>query len=301
MHPYLPEEFEHSVVLRIGGQEHAFLPRVLPIRDPYGNSLGAALLLSDVTRFRLLDRVKSDLVATVSHELKTPLTSIRLDHHLLLEEAAGPLTGKQVELLLDARENSDRLLEMVNRLLDLARLEEGRQYLELWPESPKSLLEAAADSVRPRAEDQKVDLDVQVAPDLPKIKVDAQRLGHAFSNLLDNALQHTPRGGRIVLSAAPDGDSVVLAVADTGEGIPEQYLPEVFDRFFRIPGQSKRTGTGLGLAIVREIVTAHGGTVTCKSQAGQGATFTIRVPAVAAETATADAWKESTSVRSSLA
>jgi PAS domain S-box-containing protein len=284
MCPYLPEEFERSVVLRVDGQEHVFLPRVLPIRDPYGNSLGAALLLSDVTRFRLLDQVKSDLVATVSHELKTPLTSIRLDHHLLLEEAAGPLTEKQVELLLDARDNSDRLLEMVNRLLDLARLEEGRPYLELKPESPAALLHDAAEAVGPRAADQDVAVDVRVARELPMVNVDIQRLGHALGNLLNNALEHTSRGGDITLSAAADGDSVLFSVADTGSGIPAEYLPHVFERFFRIPGQSKVSGTGLGLAIVREIVTAHGGTVACESQPGKGTTFYIRLPARRAET-----------------
>src|SRR5205807_9987636 len=140
------------------------------------------------TRFRLLDQVKSDLVATVSHELKTPLTSVRLAHHLLLEEAVGPLTPKQTELLLDARDNAERLLSRVNSLLDLARLEEGREFLELRPELPKGVLERAADTVRPRAEDKGVAVVVEAPPELPPIAVDSERLGHALDNLLDNAL-----------------------------------------------------------------------------------------------------------------
>ena len=124
--PYLPEEFDRVVVAHASeGEERTFLPQVLPIRDPYGNTLGAAVVLDDVTRFRLLDQIKSDLVATVSHELKTPLTSIRLVLHLLLEETVGPLTPKQTELLLDARDNAERLLAWSNNLLDLARLEHG--------------------------------------------------------------------------------------------------------------------------------------------------------------------------------
>src|SRR5262249_28867716 len=114
--PYLAEGFDRAVAFAINGQDHFFLPRLLPIRDPYGNTLGAALLLQDVTRFRLLDEVKSNLVATVSHELKTPLTSIRLAVHLLLEETVGPLTPKQIELLLDARDNAERLLARVENL-----------------------------------------------------------------------------------------------------------------------------------------------------------------------------------------
>jgi two-component system, NtrC family, sensor histidine kinase KinB len=279
LHPYVPEELGRAILLRVDGQERIFLPRVFPISDPYGNTLGAALLLSDVTRFRLLDQVKSDLIATVSHELKTPLTSIRLDHHLLLEEAAGPLTQKQVELLLDARDNSERLLSMVNNLLDLARIEAGSQYLELKPESPALLLKTAAEAIRPRADDKDVNVELKIEPNLPPIDVDAQRLGHALGNLLDNALNHTGRGGRISLSAGAAGGEVTIAVADTGSGIPPEYLPHVFDRFFRIPGQSKVSGTGLGLAIVREIVTAHGGTINCESRPGEGTVFNIRLPA----------------------
>jgi PAS domain S-box-containing protein len=277
--PYLPEEFDRAVTLRLDGQDRSLLPRVLPIRDPYGFTLGAAVLLEDVTRFRLLDQVKSDLVATASHELKTPLTSVRLALHLLLEEAVGPLTPKQAELLLDARDNAERLLAMVNNLLDLARLEQGREHLQLRPEPPRALLQAAAETVRPRAEDKGVAVAVDAPDDLSLVAVDDQRLGHALGNLLDNALTYTERGGRITLSAAAEGDRVILAVADTGVGIPPEHLPHVFERFFRIPGRSQGSGTGLGLAIVREIVTAQGGTITCTSQPGEGTVFRLSLPA----------------------
>jgi signal transduction histidine kinase len=276
--PYLPEGFERVVVLRMNGQDHFFLPHLLPIRDPYGNTLGAAVQLQDVTRFRLLDQVKSDLVATVSHELKTPLTSIRLALHLLLEESLGPLTAKQTELLLDARDNAERLLARVNNLLDLTRLERGREQLGLRAEAPADLLQAAAEAIRPRAEDKGVAVAVETPPDLPPVAADAQRLGHALGNLLDNALTYTDRGGRILLSAAATGNAVTLTVADTGAGIPAEYLPRIFDRFFRVPNQSQRTGTGLGLAIVREIITAHGGTVSCTSAPGAGTTFRLTLP-----------------------
>jgi signal transduction histidine kinase len=273
--PYRPDGLGQVVVMTLGGQEHFFLPRVLPIADPYGNTLGAAVLLLDVTRFRLLDQVKSDLVATVSHELKTPLTSIRLVVHLLLEETVGPLTPKQAELLLDARDNAERLLTMINNLLDLARLEEGRVRLQRVPESPAALLRSAAEAIRPRAEDKEVAVAVEAADDLPPVAVDAERLGHALRNLVDNALAHTDRGGRITLGAARADGAVVLSVADTGVGIPPEHLPHLFERFSRVPGRSPESGTGLGLAIVREIVTAHGGSITCESRPGEGATFRI--------------------------
>jgi NtrC-family two-component system sensor histidine kinase KinB len=276
--PFLPEEFDRAVTFRVDGRDRSFLPRLLPIRDPYGQSLGAAVLLEDVTRFRLLDQVKSNLVATASHELKTPLTAVRLAVHLLLEETVGPLTPKQTELLVDARDNAERLLAMVNNLLDLAHLEQGEEHLDLRPEAPADLLRTAADTVRPRAEDKQVAVVVEAADDLPRVAANAFRLGHALDNLLDNALTYTNRGGRITLSATAAGDHVTLAVADTGIGIPPEYLARVFERFFRIPGQSLGTGTGLGLAIVREVVLAHGGTVTCASQPGSGTVFRLTLP-----------------------
>ncbi len=276
--PYQPEGLGQVVVLALGGQEHFFLPRVLPIADPYGNTLGAAVLLLDVTRFRLLDQVKSDLVATVSHELKTPLTGIRLVVHLLLEEAVGPLTPKQTELLLDARDNAERLLTMIDNLLDLARIEEGRVRLQRVSESPASLLRSAAEAIRPRAEDKEVAVAVEAPDGLPPVAIDVERMGHALGNLLDNALAHTERGGRITLGAAAEDGAVVLSVTDTGVGIPPEHLPHLFERFSRVPGQSGGGGTGLGLAIVRQIVTAHGGSITCESRPGEGTTFRITLP-----------------------
>lgn len=275
---YLPEGFDRVIPLGAGNAERIVLPRILTIRDPYGHTLGAAVLLQDVTRLRLLDQVKSNLVATASHELKTPLTSIRLAVHLLLEETTGPLTAKQTDLLLDARENCERLLAMVNNLLDLARLEQGRRQLDLQAVSPADLLQSAADALRPRAQDKGVELVVETPPGLPRVAVDAQRLGHALGNLLDNALACTDRGGRITVSATADADAVVLSVADTGCGIPAEHLPHVFEKFFRVPGQNRGGGTGLGLAIVHEIVTAHQGTVGCESQPGVGTTFRLHLP-----------------------
>jgi signal transduction histidine kinase len=277
-HHFLPEGFEHALLLGSGGMQRTFLPRIVTIRDHHGDLLGAAALLQDVTRLRLLDEVKSNLVATVSHELKTPLTGVRLAIHMLLEEAAGPLNAKQVELLLDARENSERLLEMVENLLSLARLEQGSRQLDLHPESPLALLQAAADYVRPRAQDKGVAIHVEVPPGLSEVPVDAGRLGTALGNLVDNSLTYTDRGGSIALSAEAGPGTLTLAVADTGVGIPPEHLPHVFEKFFRVPGQSRAGGTGLGLAIVHEVVTAHGGSIRCESEAGRGTVFRITLP-----------------------
>jgi signal transduction histidine kinase/HAMP domain-containing protein len=276
--PHLPEGFDRTIPLRSHEGERFFLPRILPIRDPSGATLSAAVLLEDVTRFRILDEVKSNLVATVSHELKTPLSGLRLVVHLLLEETVGPLTPKQLELLLDARDNTERLLVMINNLLDLARVQEGRRQLELQSVLPCDLLSAVAEEFRPRAVDKGVELIVDAAPDLRAVAVDPMQVGHALHNLLDNALTYTPRGGRITLSAAAADAGITLSVADTGPGIPPEHLPHIFERFFRVPGRSGTGGTGLGLAIVREIAMAHGGTAAVESRVDEGTVFRITLP-----------------------
>jgi PAS domain S-box-containing protein len=277
--PYLTESFDQTVSFQAGGAERSYLPQVRPIRDSHGNILGAAVVLDDVTRFRLLDRFKSDLVATASHELKTPLTSIRLAVHVLLEEAVGPLEPKQIELLLDARENTERLLRIIESLLALARLEHG-ETLQLQPESPAALVRAAAEAAASRAEDKHIQIVVEADEGLPQVEVDPVQFGHALGNLLNNALGYTESGGRVTLSAAATQNGKVhLSVADTGVGIPVESLPHVFTRFFRVPGQGRPPGTGLGLTIVREIVLAHRGEITCESEPGKGTTFHILLPA----------------------
>lgn len=275
---YQPDQFDEAVSFRLGGEDRTYLPQLRPISDPEGNTLGAAVVLNDVTRFRLLDQFKSDLVATVSHELKTPLTAVRLAVHVLLEETVGPLTAKQTELLVDARDSAERLLALIEQLLALAKLQRADPR-PLRPEDPVELLRRAADAVRPRAEDKHVELELVVGAPVPPVAVDPERMDQALGNLLNNALAYTPAGGKVTLSAELVDGRVVLSVADTGVGIPAEYLPQMFSQFFRIPGQSEEGGTGLGLAIVKEVVTAHRGEVTCESEPGKGTTFRISLPA----------------------
>jgi PAS domain S-box-containing protein len=277
--PALTETFEQAVFFRMGGEDHAYLPQVRPIRDPYGGTLGAAVVLNDVTRFRLLDEVKTNLVATVSHELKTPLAGLRLALHLLLEETVGPLEPRQVELLVDARDNAERLLRTIEQLLALARLEQGWKALQVRPVPPADLLRSAADEAAPRAEAKHLRLTVEVGPDLLPVAADQVRLGAALDNLVDNAIAFTDPGGAVTLSAAADGDGRVrLTVADTGVGIPAEHLPHLFEKFYRVPGGDRPGSTGLGLAIVREVVQAHGGDVSVESEPGRGTAFHVTLP-----------------------
>jgi two-component system, NtrC family, sensor histidine kinase KinB len=255
------------------GEERYFRPQAVPILDNERQPTGIILVLQDVTQLRQQDEMKRGVISTVSHQLKTPLTSIRMAIHLLLEERVGPLAEKQVELLLAAREDSDRLHGILNDLLDIGRIESGRVQMDFRPVSPHSMVLEAAEPFRRTAQDQGVTLVTNVPADAPEVWADETRIGHVFANLLSNALKYTPPGGTVTLSAETEETSVVFSISDTGKGIPERYLTRIFEQFFRVPDQGIETGAGLGLAIVKEIVEAHGGTVGVESREGQGSTF----------------------------
>jgi NtrC-family two-component system sensor histidine kinase KinB len=274
----VPTSFEKAIAVRIDDHEAFLLPRVIGMRDESGKMFGAALVLQDVTRFRLMDEVKTNLVSTVSHELKTPLTSVRMGLHLLLEERIGPLNPKQLELLVAAREDSERLLRMINDLLDLARLESGQTRQRLEVVSPGTLIDDALPDLRSLAEAHDSRLVAEIAPDLPEIAVDARQINHVFSNFVSNAARFSKPGENVVLAVKPVGKTVRFSVLDHGPGIPKEFQTRVFERFFRIPGTEELNGVGLGLAIAKEIVASHGGSIGLHSMPGEGSEFYFDLP-----------------------
>jgi NtrC-family two-component system sensor histidine kinase KinB len=274
--PSKPRGYESAVeVYDAGGQLRFFLPHAVPIGDGESKPVGVTLVLADVTNLRRLDEMKSGLLSVVSHELKTPLTSIRMALHLLLEERIGPLNPKQAELATAAREDSDRLDKIIAGLLDMGRLESGRDQLELRPESPRRLIDEAVAPLLAGFHDKEIAVDIEVPQEIADVLVDPARIGHVFTNLLTNAMKFTDAGGRVTVSVRGEGsDRNRFEVADTGVGIPAEYLPRVFDRFFRVPGSVTGTpGAGLGLAIAREIVQVHGGQIDVRSTPGEGTRF----------------------------
>jgi signal transduction histidine kinase len=275
---YLPTSFEKTVVVRVEDKEVFLLPRVIGMRDESGNVYGAAVILQDVTRLRLLDEVKSNLVSTVSHELKTPLTSVRMGLYLLLEERIGPLNPKQTELLLAAREDSERLLEMINDLLDLAKLESGKVLLNREDIDAGALVQTIGGELDSFAESHGSKITKSVEPGLAPVRVDMRQISHVFTNLVSNAVKHSKRGEPVILSAQNRDGMVRFSVIDQGPGIPGEFQPRIFERFFRVPGDNAG-GAGLGLAIAKEIVMAHGGQIGLHSKPGQGCEFFFDLPA----------------------
>jgi signal transduction histidine kinase len=274
---YLPSSFEKAICVRVDDHETFLLPRVIGMRDEFGALFGAAVVLQDVTRFRLIDDVKTNLVSTVSHELKTPLTSVRMGLHLLLEERIGPLNPKQIDLMIAARDDSERLLRMINDLLDLAKLESGRSDLR-HTLNAGALIERAAQEMRDFVEARGVSLITKTSPELPDVAVDLGQIDHVFSNFISNAVKHSKPGGEILLEAMIHGPGVRFSVIDHGPGIPAEFQARVFERFFRVP-DTDVSGAGLGLAIARELVAAQGGSIGLQSQPGEGSEFYFDLPA----------------------
>lgn len=277
---YLPTDYAKVVTLRVAREDRHYLPRILAIGDKLTEFKGAAVILQDVTKFRLLDDAKTNLVGTVSHELKSPLTSLRMAVYLLLEQKLEGLTVTQRELLETVRDEADRLLRILDNLLDLARLEGGASSLERSTVKIAALLRDLAAEAHGFIDPAGQSLAVDIEPELSdaSLSVDPSRIRHVFINLLANAAKYSPAAGKITLAAAlaPLG-FVRFSVKDEGSGIAPEILPHVFDRFYRAPGQTKQ-GVGLGLAIAREIVVAHGGSITCTSEVGKGTTFYFLLP-----------------------
>ncbi len=269
------EEGAASVLpLVVDGSEHAFRMRTTPMRDEEGRLLGAVTLLEDITHLREIDRIKSDFIATASHELRTPLTSVQMSVHLLLEEAAGALTEKQHEVLEACREDCDRLEKLMRDLLDLSKIDAGESAPHMSPIRASDLVSGAAEAFRSQVEPKGITLRVDAPPELPVVLADRAQIERVISNLVSNALRHTEPGGGIHISAVRRDGHVAVSVADTGHGIPPEYLPSIFDRFIRVPG-APSGGAGLGLAISKSIVEAHGGQIVVQSTVGHGTTFTF--------------------------
>ena len=276
---YAPRGVEEAIRVEGEGGGRALLPRATPLYSEQGNVTGATIVLQDVTRLLRFDELKNDLVATVAHEFRTPLTSMRMAVHILLEGIVGPLNEKQLDLVGAARDDCERLQGIVEDLLDLSRIQAGKVEVSLTALPAKSILDAAVAAREDAARDAglKVEGDL-IEPVLP-VLVDPERINLVFDNLIGNAMRHSPKGGRIVVRARPDKGLVRFEVEDQGPGIPLEYQQRIFEKFFRMPG-SKGEGIGLGLYISQEIVAAHGGGMGVESEAGRGSRFwfTLRVP-----------------------
>lgn len=253
------------------------------VRTEDGRRLGNVIVLRDVTAEVEAERLKDAFITHVSHELRTPLTAIKGYTDLLLAGARGQLDEKQASFLETISRHTDSLKEMVNELLDLSEVEAGRELgLQREPLTLSSLVEKIADRWRPQMEEKGLEFEVNVPTDLPLVNADARRMRWAIINLVRNAWQNTPSGGRVTLRLSSKNGRVLIDVEDTGVGIPPGERQQIFERFYRIQRESENEtrGLGLGLYITRAIVEAHDGEIHLDSQEGVGSTFSLVLPVI---------------------
>ena len=240
---------------------------------------GAVVVLHDVTELRRLERVRQDFVANVSHEFKTPLTAIQGFAETLLGGALDD-PGNNRRFLDIIRNHAIRLARLTNDLLKLARIEAGKLEVEFFPVGLMELIEGCAETTLLKASRRQITLEIEVPPGLPAVRGDASLLRDVLQNLLDNAIQYTPPGGRVHVTAEAIGREAVITVSDTGIGIPTSDRERIFERFYRVDAARSREagGTGLGLSIAKHIVEAHNGRLWVDSVIGEGSKFSFSIP-----------------------
>lgn len=239
--------------------------------------LGRVFTLRNITAFKELDLSKTNLLATISHELKTPISSIKMSATLLEDERVGGMNGEQREMVHSIREDAERLLRLTGELLNITQIETGNIQLKLLPTAPESIVHEAVDAVAVAAQQRGITIHQDIPQNLPRIAADAHKTALVLVNLLTNAIRHSPEGGRVELSVQPGDKSVLFSVRDFGAGIEERHLPKIFDRYFKASGEGSG-GTGLGLAISKEFVEAQGGRIGVERELEKGSRFWFSMP-----------------------
>jgi signal transduction histidine kinase len=246
-----------------------------------GERIGYVIILKNITPFHDLDQAKTNFIATVSHELKTPISAIKMSLKLLQDERVGALNEEQKNLLTHIRDDSQRLLAITGELLDLSQVETGNIQLNLKAIAPHELVEMSLNAVRFVAEQKQITLQINLPPALPAIEADLDKTAWVLMNFLSNAIRHSPEKSVIEITAKVDESKkrVEFAVQDEGKGIESKYQQRIFDRYFQVPtdGQTK-TGTGLGLAISKEFIDAQQGQIGVESELGSGSRFWFQLP-----------------------
>jgi two-component system, NtrC family, sensor histidine kinase KinB len=286
-------EFSRALSVSLDGRRCKFMFTVIPIPEFSKGRFGAVAILYDVTDFARLDELRTELVGVASHELKTPLTTLRMNL-MLLAERADNLTARQHEILDTAMLGCQQLADTIDELLDLTRIEAGQLRLAHETVDMRAVIERAAASLCQRYEDAAVRLQLPHEEKQALVRGDPARLGMVFTNLLSNALKYTPRGGGVsvgILSERTVTNShiglVHIAVTDIGPGIPQEFRERVFDKFFRVEPHVEATqagtwGSGIGLYLCRQIVEAHGGKISCEAgENGIGTRIVVDLPGAA--------------------
>lgn len=274
----------HSMKIFADGKESYFEKEIINITvTPTGEdntiSIGNVIILRNITIFKELDFAKTNFIATVSHELKTPISSIKMSLQLLEKESTGKTNEEQKQLIESIREDSGRLLKITGELLEISQLETGNIQLNIEKSNPYKIVNYAIEAVKVQAEQKQIELSIDAASNLPNVKADSEKTSWVLINFLTNAIRYSYENSKVVVRLMKEDNQIIFKVVDTGKGIDSRYKTKVFDKYFQIPGSNK-SGTGLGLAISKEFIEAQNGTIGVESELGLGSTFYFKLGAV---------------------
>lgn len=270
---------EASVKIKRQDERYFFKIVMIPLFTEEQKVSSILVQLTDVTRFHEMEKIKTDFVSIVSHEFRTPLTTITVGVEMLKEGMLGDLTPRGKEVLEAIGADCDRLSRLIDNLMELSRIESGTIYVEAQPTDVVSLVQEAVRPLKLQAEQKGVELITDIPPKLPPVAADYNKSGWVLANLVGNAIRYTDKGGTITVRVRQRGKRLFFDVQDTGCGIPREHQEKIFRKYVQVtePGQ-KRPGVGLGLAIAKDIVMAHGGEIWVESEEGKGTTFTFTFP-----------------------
>jgi len=270
-----------SQELGIGETGEIFLrAHTAPVRNDLGETMGSVTVIQDISHLKELDKMKSEFIAMVTHELRAPIAAVEQQLTVILNKMAGEVTEKQEKLLRRAKERTKGLLDLIRDLLDLSKIEAGKMVQYKEPLDLQEVIQRVVDLMKAQAENKKIDLQFSPPSQLSLIQADRNSMEGIFTNLISNAIKYTPEGGKVWIDLAGEGGFVKVSVSDTGIGIKKEDLSRIFDKFYRVKSSETRqiVGTGLGLSIVKSIVDAHLGSISVASEEGGGTTFTILLP-----------------------
>ncbi|TDT52046.1 sensor histidine kinase [Fonticella tunisiensis] len=275
-------EDEHKqkiMYFKSNNKEYYFNVIVTAVRDGNSNINGVVVLFQDVTNLKQLEKMKTDLISTISHEFKTPLTSILIGTSLVEDESLGELNEKQKEIINAIKEDGERLSSLVNNLIDLSKIESDKSIFKFEKCSIEDVILNSIKGFYAQAEDKNINLYYKVTENLPQVVADFEKITWVINNLISNALKATGEGGEISINAYARQNRIYVSVKDTGAGIPEEYRKKIFDKFTQLDDPHfERSGSGLGLAIAKEIIEAHQGEIWCESKLNAGSNFIFTLP-----------------------
>ena len=277
MRNLLQEEEKKELKIYADNKESYFSKEVLNVTDNE-TIIGQVIVLRNITPFHELNEAKTNFIATVSHELKTPISSIKMSARLLTDKRVGELNNEQEDLIKSITEDSDRLLKITGELLNMSQVETGNIQLKLQATDAKDIIEQAIQAVQFQAQQKKITLHKNIQESLPVLQADIEKTSWVLINFLTNAIKYSPESSVIEIAAYLKNEGVEFMVKDSGIGIDEKYLPKIFDRYFKVPGNHDRTGTGLGLSISKEFIQAQHGHIRASSKMNEGSEFYFLLP-----------------------